>query len=276
MMMIKPILTAFALLGTAVTGWGAVPEKIAGFVYYENRRTLARSNSQFALTLTADGKVAGLYSAATGPAAGGPVTVSTQEGGTYAYTKLDEQTAELTLTFTVNGGDSFKRTLKFESDTTGFITVSSLPITISSASFRLVSAATRAPLTNVSNRSFVRADGTAITGFVINSGGSGTVLIRAVGPGLAAFGVSAPLRNPRLGLATGPSGTVVASNDDWSSESAPAITRTGELVGAFGLTANSLDAAIIRPLAAGAYTVQVTSPEAADTGEVLIEIYLLP
>ena len=47
-------------------------------------------------------------------------------------------------------------------------------------------------------------------------------------------------------------------------------------VGAFPLSAGSKDAVVILSLPAGAYVAQVTSPDAADSGQALIEVYILP
>ncbi|OYV02568.1 MAG: hypothetical protein CFE26_21965, partial [Verrucomicrobiales bacterium VVV1] len=70
--------------------------------------------------------------------------------------------------------------------------------------------------------------------------------------------------------------TVPGTNNDWSDESAEAITRTAAAVGAFPLPAASKDAALILSLEPGAYVAQVTSPEVGDSGQALIEVYMLP
>jgi hypothetical protein len=153
---------------------------------------------------------------------------------------------------------------------------SSLGIGISSEAFRLVPLATRAPLSNCSNRSFVRAGSVAFTGFVVTSGGSGFVLVRAVGPSLALFGITDALRNPRLNVIGANSGQVIVSNDDWGSESALSVSRTSAIVGAFPLSVGSNDSAVILSVAPGAYVAQVDSPDASDSGQALIEVYILP
>lgn len=64
-----------------------------------------------------------------------------------------------------------------------------------------------------------------IGGFIVKDGGK-TVLINAKGPSLAAQGVADPISNPRLDLYLG--GTVIASNDDWQTNSnASDITASG-------------------------------------------------
>ena len=98
---------------------------------------------------------------------------------------------------------------------------------------RLVNIATRAQIGG--------AAGTPIAGFVIGGTGSKTMLVRGVGPGLTAFGLSGTLADPRLSLVSG--NATVASNDNWLSADAPAMSAAG----AFGLSAGSKDAAAARP-----------------------------
>ena len=52
-----------------------------------------------------------------------------------------------------------------------------------------------------------------LVGFVVNGSGPRRVLIRAVGPGLASFGVSNTLMNPSFTLYRG--SQMLAANDDW-------------------------------------------------------------
>ena len=54
-------------------------------------------------------------------------------------------------------------------------------------------------LANVSGRGFVgTGDNVLISGFIVGDVGSGTVIVRALGPSLASFGVSQPLSDPVL------------------------------------------------------------------------------
>ena len=97
-----------------------------------------------------------------------------------------------------------------------------------------------------------------ITGFVIGSTPK-TLLFRAVGPGLAQFGVPGTLVDPTMTLYSRQ--TAVASNDNWSSGDAAAITQASLSAGAFGLTAGSKDAALIATLQQGDYTVQISGAD---------------
>lgn len=109
-----------------------------------------------------------------------------------------------------------------------------------------------------------------ITGFVIGATPK-TYLFRAVGPGLAAFGVPGTLANPTMSLYSG--STVIQTNDDWStSASAGAIAQAGASVGAFALASGSRDSALIATLQAGNYTVQI-SGVGGTTGVALFEAY---
>ncbi len=130
-------------------------------------------------------------------------------------------------------------------------------------------AGTSSRLANVSARNRVGTGGDLmIAGFVIDGTGPKSVLIRAVGPTLAAFGVTEALANPKLQIFSGE--RLVAENDDW----APALATVFGQVGAFSLVAGSLDAALTLSLQPGAYTAQITGVNGA-TGEALVEIYEL-
>ncbi len=129
-------------------------------------------------------------------------------------------------------------------------------------------------LLNISTRAAAGTnENTLIAGFVVPPGTSKRVLIRGVGPGLAAFGVTGTLAQPVLSLLNSASATV-ASNTNWStSADAAAITAASAQVGGFGLANN--DSALIATLAPGNYTAQVLGANNA-TGVALIEVYELP
>lgn len=128
-------------------------------------------------------------------------------------------------------------------------------------------------LINVSARARVGTGGNiVIVGFVTGGGGATTVLMRAIGPGLAPFSVQDVLRDPKLALYRG--STLLAANDNWSGNAE--VLAAGEAVGAFRLAdPNSGDAALLTTLAPGAYTVQVSGANGG-TGVALVELYELP
>ncbi len=132
----------------------------------------------------------------------------------------------------------------------------------------------RAALTNVSVRARIEAAaGPLITGFVVRGPAPRTVLIRAVGPELAKFGLSNALPDPRITLyrATATGDVKVDENNDWGSNSA-ALPSSFSPLGAFGLTDSSKDAALLLNLPEGNYTVHAASNNGS-SGVVLVEVY---
>ncbi|HEY1111486.1 MAG TPA: immunoglobulin domain-containing protein [Opitutaceae bacterium] len=125
-------------------------------------------------------------------------------------------------------------------------------------------------LINVSARNFVgTGDDILIAGFVVTGSVGKTLLIRAVGPTLAGFGVPGTLANPKLEIYK--DGAKISENDDWAAALASVFTS----VGAFQLTASSGDSALLVTLPPGAYSAQV-SGVANGTGEALVEVYEVP
>ncbi len=122
---------------------------------------------------------------------------------------------------------------------------------------------------NLSARNRVGTDADIlIAGFTVAGTGTKRLLVRAVGPGLAAFGVPGTLADPLLQFFDS-KGTRLATNDTWD----PALAQTFATVGAFGLPAGSKDAALIVEVSAGQnYTVQVSGADGG-TGEALVEVY---
>ncbi len=130
-----------------------------------------------------------------------------------------------------------------------------------------------ARLANISTRGHVGEDDEVlITGFVVRGGGTKKVLVRGVGPTLAAnFGVTGALAAPRLTLYRAGRETALAATDGGWGGSA-AIAATFAQVGAFPLPAASADAALVTDLAAGAYSAHLTAPRGS-TGIALAELY---
>jgi hypothetical protein len=128
-------------------------------------------------------------------------------------------------------------------------------------------------LINVSARTEVGAGSDIlIAGFAIAGTTAKTVLIRAIGPTLAVFGVTETLSNPKLQLFSGT--TVIAENDDWGGD--PQLTNAATAVGAFALANTaSRDAVLMVTLPPGSYTAQVSGVNAG-TGVALVELYEVP
>ena len=108
-------------------------------------------------------------------------------------------------------------------------------------------------LLNLSTRAFVGTNtGVLIGGFILQGATPTTVVLRAIGPSLAALGVSDALEDPFIQLFDG-SGTLLSSNDNWQSgPDAAAIQRIGLA------PTDAHESAIRATLPAGAYTAVVS------------------
>ena len=120
---------------------------------------------------------------------------------------------------------------------------------------------------NVSTRLDVETgDQVSIGGIIITEGEVKKVLLRAIGPSLAAFGVSDPLPDPVLELHAG-DGSLITTNDNWKDNPEMAdIEETGLA------PSNDLESAIIETLDPGLYTAVVKGENGA-TGVGLVEAY---
>jgi hypothetical protein len=137
-------------------------------------------------------------------------------------------------------------------------------------------AASGSRLINVSARMNVTAgEGTLIAGFSITGNAPKKVLIRGIGPGLTAYGVTGVLSDPTITVFA--NGARVDTNDDWSTGTTPAAQLSAAYAqsGAFPLPTGSKDAALLLTLPPGGYTVQVTGV-ANTTGVALVEVYDVP
>ncbi|MCX6954644.1 MAG: immunoglobulin domain-containing protein [Verrucomicrobia bacterium] len=130
-------------------------------------------------------------------------------------------------------------------------------------------------LVNVSARARLGArDDRIAAGFVLAGQARTTLLIRAVGPSLAAFGLSGALAAPRLELIRAGSGEVLVRNDQWAGGAE--LRAAFAAAGAFPLAAaDSKDAALLVTLEPGAYSAQLTGVDGA-LGDALVELYVLP
>src|SRR5437588_1256420 len=104
-----------------------------------------------------------------------------------------------------------------------------------------------------------------ITGLIIGGTENKTVLIRGLGPSLAAFGVPTPLSNPTLSLYTH-TGALIVANDNWKDKQQTQIQATGLA------PPNDFEAAILISLSPGAYTALLQG-KASTTGIGLAEVY---
>jgi hypothetical protein len=126
--------------------------------------------------------------------------------------------------------------------------------------------ASSAPLVNISTRATLIPGAMLNPGFVIGGTAPRRVLLRAIGPGLAAFAIPNAALAPTLRVYSGPD--EIAENSGWGGDVSLATVMAG--VGAFSLDAGSKDAVLLLTLAPGSYTATVTA-----TGEVLFELYFV-
>ncbi|MGH8094881.1 MAG: kelch repeat-containing protein [Chthoniobacterales bacterium] len=134
-----------------------------------------------------------------------------------------------------------------------------------------VDAITDGQLANISTRGFVgTSDNLLIGGFILGpgTGATATVIVRAIGPSLAANGVTNPLLDPTL-VIDNADGDVIASNDNWM-DSPDAATITSD-----GLApTNSNESALLITPGPGGYTA-IVSGVGSTTGIGLVEVYNL-
>jgi len=124
------------------------------------------------------------------------------------------------------------------------------------------------PLINISTRGKVQTGfDVMIGGFVVQGSGSQTVVIRAIGPSLAQFGITGALQNPTMQLVRISDNTTIASNDDWQSASNAAQIQSSGFA-----PSHPNEAAIIITLQPGAYTAIVSGVNGG-SGTGLIEVY---
>ena len=141
-----------------------------------------------------------------------------------------------------------------------------------------LSLATTAEISRLINLSILTNISAADPDFTMGTvlGGTGTsgnkpLLVRAVGPSLAALGVPDTLDDPKLEMFAG--AATFATNDNWGGGTA--LSNAFVQVGAFAYTAgNSRDAALFNAATPPRdYTVRVSSGVAGASGAVIAELY---
>ena len=124
-------------------------------------------------------------------------------------------------------------------------------------------------LANISTRGSVQSgDAVMIGGFILGGDDGTKILIRALGPSLAEFGVPDTLPNPVLELRDG-NGALLQRNQNWRDTQETAIRATGIP------PSHDAEAAVVADVAPGAYTA-IVSGEGGATGVALVEVYNLP
>ena len=121
---------------------------------------------------------------------------------------------------------------------------------------------------NLSTRGDVgTGDNVLIGGFIVQGSDPKRVVIRALGPSLAQYGVPGVLPDPRLELHNG-QGTLLDSNDDWQSNPDADELRTRNLQ-----PGDTHECAVIDTLPAGGYTAIIAGSSAQPNGAALVELY---
>jgi PKD repeat protein len=127
-------------------------------------------------------------------------------------------------------------------------------------------ASSNSDLANVSTRAFVEtSDNLLIGGFIVQGDIARRVVVRALGPSLAASGISDSLQNPTLELHD-TNGELLMSDDNWK-DSQEAEVRASGLP-----PSDDRESAIVRMLGPGAYTAVVRGA-GGTTGTGLVEAY---
>ena len=157
-----------------------------------------------------------------------------------------------------------KDTVKIPGSTafTGFATTTKIHISTS----------TRTPingLANLSTRGVVGTGGNVlISGFVISSTDTSKtrVIVRAIGPSLARFGIANPLQDPIIQLFDA-QGHLIAVNDNWRTTATPSLITAANLQ-----PSDDRESALLRDLSPGAYTAVMVGKNNT-TGVGLTEVY---
>ena len=127
-----------------------------------------------------------------------------------------------------------------------------------------------AQLANISTRGLVQTgDNVMIGGFIVQGDMPATVIVRAIGPSLTAYGVQGALQDPTLELHDG-SGAIIGTNDNWQDDPGAAQIQADNLA-----PSDPRESATIVTLNPGNYTAIVRGASGT-TGVALVEAYVLP
>jgi len=127
--------------------------------------------------------------------------------------------------------------------------------------------AAKSKLVNISTRGFVdTGDNVMIGGFIVG-GGPAKVLIRGIGPSLAAAGVQGALQDPVLELHN-EDGSLVAVSDDWRTD------QEAEIIATTVPPPDNRESAMVKTVPSGKYTA-VLFGKAETTGVALVEVFNL-
>jgi hypothetical protein len=124
-------------------------------------------------------------------------------------------------------------------------------------------------LLNISTRLALGTEhAVGIGGFIITGNAPKKVMVRAIGPSLAAAGLANVLPDPVLEIHGGTTDSLIATNDNWQDDSDSAAELAAAGIG----PANELESATVLTLPPGSYTAVIRGKDGA-TGTALVEIY---
>jgi len=134
---------------------------------------------------------------------------------------------------------------------------------------------TTSVLGNISTRGFVQTgENVMIGGFIVQGTGTKSVIIRAIGPELAQYGITNALANPTLELHDA-AGALIGSNDNWQTTIIGGIitsNQVSDIQNSGHAPTEANESAIIANLAPGSYTAIVRGVSNT-TGVALVEVY---
>ena len=126
-------------------------------------------------------------------------------------------------------------------------------------------------LTNISTRGQVlTGNDRMIAGFIVQGDGPQTVVVNVAGPHLLNFGIANALLNPTLTLVRSSDQAVLATNDNWRTQTNPADVAAIEATGFQPNNPN--EPAIIMTLPPGAYTA-IVEGVGGSTGVALVGVF---
>ena len=136
--------------------------------------------------------------------------------------------------------------------------------------------AANSKLANISTRGFVDSGSNVMIGGLIVDGGTfggfARVILRAIGPSLAAAGIQGVLPDPNLELHNA-SGAIIASNDNWKTRP-DGSSQQGEIEATSIPPSNDAESALVQNLAPGNYTAIVRGT-GSTSGIAVVEAYTL-
>jgi hypothetical protein len=200
----------------------------------------------------------------------GNFTITTTGSPTPTLTLDGAQPAWLSFVDNTDGTATISGTPDAGSDLSYTFTITARngvsPVATQDFTLRITPVPAGAQLVNVSTRLVIQTGSkVGIGGFIITGTDPKKVLIRAIGPTLANFGVANALQNPVLELHDS-TGALLTSNDDWKVPQQAAVEATGLA------PPDDRESAILLSLQPGSYTA-IESGKNGTTGNGLIEVY---